>query len=88
MGSLAYFSVSVPVSAAAAAVVVGCCCCWYCIQLSNYQASTEKTQGDNPEVGYEALWAPTCKQALIVGLGLVTLQQVQESRYGVVYCRM
>ncbi|CAM9985768.1 unnamed protein product, partial [Hapterophycus canaliculatus] len=25
---------------------------------------------------FEALWSPTCKQALIVGLGLVTLQQV------------
>lgn len=33
--------------------------------------------GDDDDVGFDALWAPTCKQALIVGLGLVTLQQVR-----------
>lgn len=42
-----------------------------------WQASAEKSEGE--EVGFEALWGPTCKQALLVGLGLVTLQQVREN---------
>lgn len=40
-----------------------------------WQASAEKTQGQ--EAGFDVLMGPTCKNALIVGLGLVTLQQVK-----------
>lgn len=40
------------------------------------QASAEKNETDREVAGFEALWGPSCKYALIAGLGLVTLQQV------------
>ena len=42
------------------------------------QAAAEKTTGE--EAGFAVLMGPTCKNALIVGLGLVTLQQVTQTR--------
>eukprot|EP00904_Undaria_pinnatifida_P002460 jgi/Undpi1/12214/HiC_scaffold_5.g01890.m1 len=44
------------------------------LAVAEIQASAEKTQGQ--EAGFDVLMGPTCKNALIVGLGLVTLQQI------------
>eukprot|EP00903_Cladosiphon_okamuranus_P012452 g11662.t1 len=44
--------------------------------ISELAVAEIQSTGENSEAGFEALWSPTCKQALIVGLGLVTLQQV------------
>ncbi|CAB1096996.1 unnamed protein product [Ectocarpus sp. CCAP 1310/34] len=45
------------------------------LAVAEIQASAEKSQREGEgNVGFEALWSPTCKQALIVGLSLVTGQ--------------
>lgn len=46
------------------------------LAIAEIQASAEKNETDREVAGFEALWGPSCKYALIAGLGLVTLQQI------------